>query len=470
MAQLKKNIISNFFGNGYVVALQFVMVPLLLKYLGAEAYGLVGIYITLLAALNILDFGLSPALSRELAKLSALPNTGSLMRSTVTTLECIYIGIALLICGLFFLSAPWIANDWLKNNNIPPETLVTCLQLIGGQCALQFLTNFYNNGLVGLQRMVKANGVLAINHSLRSLGGICLLAYAHVETSGYFLSQLIFTFIGMLMTAYALYSTLPNSKYKDSSIFYQPTLKLITSRFSIDRFHAIKRFAAGMALTSVLVFFIMQTDKIILSKLVSLEQFGYYTVAINIAVSIGGAATLISKAVLPRMTQLIANHDIDGLQALYIKSSQLVAWLILPLASLLIVFNQLFLTLYLQDAQKVSYIAPVFSFLMFGYSLHSLMYIPYSLSLAYGWTRYGVNISIAALVIMLPLIIAMTIKFGVMGAAATWVILSIGYFILSIPYLHQRCLPSMLSRWYWGLSKPILLSALILVLGQIFKF
>jgi O-antigen/teichoic acid export membrane protein len=462
---LKRNIISNFLGNGYVVILQFALVPLLLKYLGAEAYGLVGIYITLLAALNMLDMGLSPALSRELARLSALPNSQHLMRSTVTTLESIYFVIAMLISVIFYFGAPLIAKFWLKSNTLSIDTLIACLQLIGGQCALQFLTNYYNNGLIGLQHMVQSNGVLALNHSLRAAVGVILLVMGLIGVEGYFLSQLILTFVGMLMTAYSLYKALPPdvSFTGLQSIGFQK----LNSRFSLERMHACKRFAAGMAVTSALTFFIMQTDKIILSKLVSLEQFGYYTVAVNIAVTIAGAAVLISRSVLPRMTQLVAINDTEALKALYLKSSAMVAWVVLPLASLLIVFNHQFLVLYLHDDAKVLYIAPIFTLLMFGYAIHSLMYIPYALSLAYGWTRYGVNVSMVALGVMTPLTIIATLNFGVMGAASAWVILSIGYFIFSIRYLHRRCLQESLAVWYFAMIRPILLSAAILITNHV---
>lgn len=455
---LKRNIISNFLGNGYVVILQFALVPFLLKYLGAEAYGLVGIYITLLAALNMLDMGLSPALSRELARLSVLPNSAHLMRSTVTTLESIYFVIALLIMGVFYFCAPIIAKYWLNNNALPLETISACLRLMGFQCALQFLTNYYTNGLIGLQRMARANGVLVLNHTMRAVGGLLVLIVATANVQVYFLSQVLLTLVGLLITAYALYHALPAGIATNE--LANNKLQKLKLRFSLERFSACKRFAAGMAITSTCVFFIMQTDKIILSKLVSLEQFGYYTVAISIATTIAGAAGVISRSVLPRMTQLVALNEAEALKTLYLKSSSFVAWVVLPIAGLLIVFNQQFLTLYLGNIDRVAYIAPVFTLLMFGYAVHSLMYIPYALTLAHGWTRYGINISIVVIVVMTPITILATLKYGVVGAASAWVVLSLGYLCFSIKYLHQK----IHKDWMWSFYRGISLQLLILVL------
>lgn len=464
---LKKNIIANFLGNGYVVLLQFALVPFLFKYLGTEAYGLVGIYMTLLAALNMLDMGLSPALSRELARLSAIPSTHNLMRITFTTLESIYFVISILIILVFFFASPWLTQYWLNSNNLPSETVIACLRLIGAQCALQFLTNYYTNGLNGLQHMVRANYVLALNHTLRAFFGLIVLIQFSASVELYFLTQLMMTFVGLLLTGYAIYTKLPKSAPKiDKNINLKDIIKL---RFSMERLDACKHFATGMALTSMLTFFIMQTDKIILSKLVSLEEFAYYIVAVNIAVTIGGVAAIISRSVLPRMTQLVTNNNTDALKTLYLKSSSLVAWLILPIAGLLIAFQQQFLTLYLGDVEKANHIAPVFSLLIIGYAIHSLNYIPYALSLAYGWTRYGINISIVAFLVMTPITIILTLHFGLLGSASSWVLLSIGYFTLSILYLHKHCLPKTALQWYGANKLPLLLSSLIVIFYLILK-
>ncbi len=56
---LKINIGSNFLGAGYQVLLQFALLPVILKALGSEAYGLVGLFTVLSALFSLLDFGYS---------------------------------------------------------------------------------------------------------------------------------------------------------------------------------------------------------------------------------------------------------------------------------------------------------------------------------------------------------------------------------------------------------------------------
>ncbi|MFX4408666.1 polysaccharide biosynthesis protein, partial [Acinetobacter baumannii] len=57
----------------YIVAISILILPLYVKYMGAEAYGLVGFFAMIQALFGLLDFGLTPTISRQ----TALYNTGA---------------------------------------------------------------------------------------------------------------------------------------------------------------------------------------------------------------------------------------------------------------------------------------------------------------------------------------------------------------------------------------------------------
>ena len=72
---LRRSLLANFVGQMVTVSLGIVMVPIYVRHLGVEAYGLIAINAVLLAWVLVLDFGLSPTLCRELGSLRA--GTGS---------------------------------------------------------------------------------------------------------------------------------------------------------------------------------------------------------------------------------------------------------------------------------------------------------------------------------------------------------------------------------------------------------
>ena len=73
MNRIKLNILANFGGQGWAALAQLAFVPLYLKFLGIEAYGLIGFYMMLQGILQILDVGLSMTINRELARYLTQP-------------------------------------------------------------------------------------------------------------------------------------------------------------------------------------------------------------------------------------------------------------------------------------------------------------------------------------------------------------------------------------------------------------
>ena len=68
MTRLQLNLVANFAGQGWTAIMVLAFVPLYLKFLGIEAYGLIGFYAMLQAAFQILDLGLSQTINREMAR------------------------------------------------------------------------------------------------------------------------------------------------------------------------------------------------------------------------------------------------------------------------------------------------------------------------------------------------------------------------------------------------------------------
>jgi O-antigen/teichoic acid export membrane protein len=459
---LKNNIIANFLGTGYGMALQFLMLPVTLHYLGPQAYGLVGIYATILAILAVLDLGLSPALGRELARLSVLPNGKSLMRSTVTTLEVICIVAAISVGLLIWFGAPLLAKYWFTKSSLSVDLVSNCLQWMGVQSAFQFLTGYYNSGLVGMQRIVLSNGIAALTQSLRTAVLLWLLM-TNPQIESYFILQAAMSFITLIATGYALYFALPkneNLEYTELTKHGGSTLfQKFAKRYSHERFVACRRFAAGMAATTLSTLALTQLDKVILSKMLSLEDFGYYTIAGSIAGMLAKPASLVFAATLPRMTQLATNGDTATLASVYLKSSSLVSWMVLPAAGVLVGFSVPLLNLYLQNANSAAHIAPLASALAIGFALHSITYIPYGLTLAYGWSRFGVNLGVIGTLLLAPFIILATHFYGALGAAFIWGVLCFSYVTIFMVVIHKRYLIGVLDVWY---KKVVFLQGLVL--------
>ena len=64
MASLKHNVIANYIGRAWTSILGLLLIPIYLKFLGIEAYGLVGFYMALSSVIGILDLGIGGTMNR----------------------------------------------------------------------------------------------------------------------------------------------------------------------------------------------------------------------------------------------------------------------------------------------------------------------------------------------------------------------------------------------------------------------
>ena len=96
-ASLTINVLANYAGTIWSGLVHLLLVPFLVRRLGAEGYGLVGLFATLQAVAQVLDLGLSPTVNRELARAAAQGPPGAASRDLVRTLEWVFGGAGLLI-------------------------------------------------------------------------------------------------------------------------------------------------------------------------------------------------------------------------------------------------------------------------------------------------------------------------------------------------------------------------------------
>lgn len=65
MSALKRNLIANIGGRVWAGLIGLVFIPVYIRYLGIEAYGLIGLFAVMQAWLVLLDMGMTPTLTRE---------------------------------------------------------------------------------------------------------------------------------------------------------------------------------------------------------------------------------------------------------------------------------------------------------------------------------------------------------------------------------------------------------------------
>ena len=122
--QIRRNVIANYLGQAWGALMGLAFVPFYIRYLGVEAYGLIGIFALLQTLLSLLDLGLTPALSREMSRYQAGAHDLAVHpRPDCAASKLICFGLALAIFVGVWAASGWIANDWVQGVHLGRTTI-----------------------------------------------------------------------------------------------------------------------------------------------------------------------------------------------------------------------------------------------------------------------------------------------------------------------------------------------------------
>jgi O-antigen/teichoic acid export membrane protein len=431
---LKKNVIANCFGQGWQALMGLVFVPLYVKYLGIEAYGLIGIFAVLQAWLALLDMGMKPALGREMARFTGGAHNAQSIRDLLRSIELIGIAVAGVVALGIWTASGWLASHWVTAKNLPVEVVAQAFAVMGMVTGLRFIEDIYMSSVAGLQRQVLQNTVIGMAATVRGLGVVGVLAWVSPSIGAFFLWQGLMSLTTVALSAGIVYRTLPPAP--------------LPARFSGPAMANIWRFAAGMMAITFLALLLTQVDKILLARLLTLESFAYYALAGVVANGLYMLTGPITAAFYPRFTELATNGDVVALRALYHQGAQLVTVLAGSAAMVLMVFGDKILRLWTGNPALAQHVAPLMAVLALGTLFNGLMWIPYQMQLAHGWTSLTIKVNIVAVCLLVPAILAVVPAYGAIGAARVWVVLNASYLMFAIPLMHRRLLPAEKWRWY----------------------
>lgn len=455
MSLFKENVLANYAGRAWSGLMSLIFIPIYISCMGIESYGLVGFFITLQVILSLFDAGLSAALNRELALDSALQHTDTnTLRDLVRTLEIVYCLIGVSIAFMVWTLAPFIATYWINDSNLSKQSVNDAVRLMGLTLALQWPFALYSGGLMGLQKQVLLNGVTISVATLRWGGAAMVLWLISPTIQAFFLWQAFASAIQTLATGVLLWRCLPAADR--------------AARFDQFTLLRIWRFAAGMTGISVMAVTLTQLDKVILSKLLPLETFGYYTLAAVVVSSLYLLITPIFSAAFPSFSQMVATGETEKLKNHYHQACQLASVVIFPPAVVLALFSEEILLVWTGSPITTANAHFLVSILVIGTALNSLLNLPYALQLAHGNTRFAFFGNAIALILLAPTIAWATMNYGALGAALAWVTLNCSYLLIGIPIMHKWLLKGELKRWYIvDIAMPLLGSLAIALPGRL---
>jgi O-antigen/teichoic acid export membrane protein len=419
---LRRNILANYLGTGAVVLAPILALPWYLSELGPKQFGLIGFIAMLQAILGLLDAGMGQALVREVAVRFDTTDRGRYRTASLLFgFERIYWVFALCAGSLVVLLADTIVTHWLNPDGLPVESGRKAMYGVAAIFAAQFPGSVYRSLLVGTQAQIALNGIMSGGALLRHVGGVAVVVVWPTLTA-YLLWHATIALLETLIRGRWAWRVL---QVKRSQI-----------KWDTNKLRPLWRLVAGMSGATLLGALTVQMDRIVLSGMVSIEQFGYYTIAATVALGSLQLINPLTQAVLPRAIQM--RNDPVALRNLSVKLTGSIALLVGLGAMIFIAVGKWLLDVWLRNPEAATAIYPMLAILLTGTALNAFYNVGYVNWLAHQKTHRVLQVNAFALVLSVALIPPLVSWQGTIGAAFGWLAINLIGFVFSLGWLKQN--------------------------------
>ena len=227
------------------------------------------------------------------------------------------------------------------------------------------------------------------------------------------------------------------------------------AQFNAKIFRGIWKYAAAVSANAIIGVILTQIDKVILSRMLTLSMFGYYSLAATVGSAIWMIILPFNNAVFPRFVQLHEAMRTEELRLFFHRSSQFLSLILFPVCALIIVFSDEIMSLWLHDPAVVKNCYLIASLLVFGTMLNGIASVPGYSASAFGWPQLLTYTNLIQAVVFIPLIVALVRYWGGVGAGLAWVALNSTFVIFMVPVYFRRYLRGDAGSWYFrDIARP----------------
>ncbi|MBB3880138.1 lipopolysaccharide biosynthesis protein [Sphingomonas pseudosanguinis] len=445
--KINRNILANYASRLWAGFSTFVFVPLYIKILGSEAFGLVTFSTSLLGIVFVVDMGMSNTFAREMAREIDKQKLGDLLRS----LEWLYMLIVLVVILVAIFGAGPIADHWLNASRLEPAQVRWSVGLMIVSAILQVMLALYIGGLLGASRHVTAAGY-QIGFSVIRSGIVLIPLYFWPSVEFLFAWQLAVSAITLLALRRTIWRVIgtPNKPH-----------------FSMPALQSIWAFAGGMFGIALISAVNTQSDKLVVSKVFSLDVLGLYSIASLIGQIPSMLALPLAITVLPRLTGQAARGDRSGLHETYMQYSFFIS-AVAFCSTIGIVIGAPHILALLKGGKPSPELVMISRILGGGGALLAVQYMPYHLAVANAHTRTNIMFGAASAVLLPVAMFFGASRYGLLGAAIPWVAMNASAAMILAAIITPRFLGPHLAEWLWKTAALPLLTGVMVILPVAF--
>lgn len=377
-----------------------VLPPVTIKYIGIEGYGIWVLVQTIITYTSIMDIGLSPAITKYTAEYEAREDHLKTIR-LFNTLFVIYVFLCCILFMAVFLCRGLIIDFFIKPGVIPKETITFVLVASVLVFCFNMVFTVYSSFLNGLQRMDITNKIGSIS-SICSCTLSILLLYLGGGIKGLVIA-------GGISSLIAAFMYIHNSNKVAPYLTFNPLL------FSLKTVKEIWGFSSYGAMGNLVAIIHFQSDKLIISYFLGVNNLAFYDIAHRLVFFIWGLSGSLITPIMPAISHAHAKYGDKGSKEAFQTIFKYTALIVCPLFLFVPVFADTLIHVWLGDGYENA--ISVLRVLSLAYLVNILSGPGASILTGMGFYKIPFHGGVITAIITILLCPIFVMKFGILGSA-----------------------------------------------------
>jgi O-antigen/teichoic acid export membrane protein len=389
--------------DGVLALVGLAVTPLLVRHLGTEPYGVIGLVTVLSTQLATLQLGVGPALLRALGEARGRADAPSL-RAALQAGALLSAASALVIGGVALVLAPRAWNDAFATSAAVRPQALAAVPATALLLALQPLLAVLYASLSGLERFPLLNAIRLAHGLARAVVG-ALAAVRGGGLVGVLLAQAAADAVAIAIAPLVLRASAPHAE---------------TAPLRAAARHLL-RLGVPLSVAGIASGLLLDGDKLALGTLRSVAEVAYYTVPLGVVGRLGSFAGTACIFLVPRLAAAAAAGRGEESAQLAARATRLGLCLTAAAAAPLIAWAPELLSLWLGPAFSER-AAPAARVLLVGLAVQASIYGAHAAIRARAPASTLAIVYALELPVFVLILYALVRPWGVVGAAFAWTV------------------------------------------------
>jgi O-antigen/teichoic acid export membrane protein len=399
IGRLAWNSLTNYVTSGVMLAVGFLLTPILIRALGDAGYGVWVLVGSLASYFWLLDFGLGSSVTRFVSQLDATGDRDELNRVVASSCALLAIGGGLALLGSLLLAA-W-ADTLFK---VPPESapaLRTMIVISGLSLCLSFPLGVFGGVLRGYQRYDLLNAAVIVTTLLNAAGSLLAL-------------RLGWGLIGLSVISLVT-SLLTGSAGVLLTLRVDPLMRPRLEHVRLTSLRRIVSFSVWVLVINVAVQVVYRTSPIIIAVVLGVASVTPFAIASSLMQYVRRLVDPVLSVLLPVYAGLSAVDETERVRQLFVEGSRVVSVIAVPVLLALVLLAKPLIALWIGPGYEQS--GDLLYVLVPTLYLSFLIGSGDKLLWAKGKVRVNSSVAVVDTLLNLTLSVVLVSNYGVLGAA-----------------------------------------------------